>query len=320
MKQKKFYILMLCALLLACNAERRKRAVKKPDNHQAFIINFQHYFSDAEYNMSFPIWFNDSLIRKNNIKKITRSVYMSSKELERDLDSPKEVKTYHFNKDGQITAVEIEHYYENVKVGKLRFEYNGKKDENGFEGVKNMIVNKVNADQSVDHYSLYEKEKYGDKYLVYRNETTGDYLFFMLNKENWGPLTVDSILAPMPNDIVVLGNPMKPEKKYQVENMVNEINVVDFGYDKSRNYVKDISFDEYPFHFKRSIQYNKQGQCTGFIDSTFSDDKYITRRKSTFEISADTLPVMLKHEKKSGDVEESYYQYERLKYEFFDVP
>ena len=93
-------------LLFSCSEEKSVPFLKKREKHRSFIINLQHYFSDDEFNVSFPIWFNDSLIRMHNIETITRSIYVSGKEYDADIefdsDSPKEIKTYHFNKDGEL--------------------------------------------------------------------------------------------------------------------------------------------------------------------------------------------------------------------------
>jgi hypothetical protein len=312
MKLRLFGILAICFLFSSCAEEKEQLSHKKKENYQPFLFNFQHYFSDAEYNVSFPVWFNDSLIKENKIHKLTRSIYMSSKDPEIESGSPKEVKTYEFNEEGQLLSVEIEHFYENVKVGSILFNYTSEKDEMGFAIVEKHENSELN-DSGYDSYNLYEKEKYADKFLVYTNESSGDYLFCMLNKKNWGALSVDSILKPNPSDIIVLGSPLIPIKKYRVKDMVKEDQVVEFTYDKPMDHVQTISFDKYPFHYNRSIVYDKGGNCLGFIDSTFSDNVYLTRRESNFIIEK-KLPRILIHESKSDKSKESYYQIEKFEY------
>jgi hypothetical protein len=281
--------------------------------YKPFIINVQHYFSEAELNMSFPIWFDDSLIATNNIKSITRSTFTSSTQSEINFDTPREIKRYYFNDNGQIVKVDFEQYYENVQVGKNTFIYNGERDSMGFAHVE---MTNADYDETQDNFNIHLKEKYEEKYLAYKNVDSGNYLFCMLRENSWGPLSVDSIINPTQNDIIILGNPIKPEKQYQVKNVVNEFNVIDYGYDRSKINPKEIFSGEYPFNYKRSVLYGKEGVCIGFIDSTFSDQKFLTSRLSTFEMK-DNLPSLVIHKKKASMSEECYFQYEKLEYDFY---
>ena len=308
-------------LLFSCSEEKSVPFLKKKEKHQSFIINLQHYFSDDEFNVSFPIWFNDSLIKLHNIETITRSVFISEKEsdidIEFDSDSPKEIKTYLFNKDGELLSVQIKQFYENVEVGNVWFDYLSSKDENGYSAVERRRIKNQPMEEGHDHYTIYEKEEHNDKFLVYTNEQTGNYLFYLLKRKNWGVVSVDSILQPTPEDIISFGTTFYPKKKYQVENTVNEFNVVKYTYDKSNQFIKEISYNDYPFRKKRTILYGTTGLCTGFIDSTFTDDKFLIRTDSKFDFKH-KLPVTLKHENHSTDSTSRFFQFEHFDYTFFE--
>lgn len=306
-------IFMITVALFSCSEKKVKSVQAKEEKYEPFIINVQHYFSEAELNMSFPIWFDDSLIAANEIKTITRSTFTSSKESEINFDIPREIKRYYFNDNGQIVKVDFEQYYENIQVGKNTFIYNGEKDSMGYAIVE---MDDAGLDETQDNFNIYLKEKYGDKYLAYKNVGSGNYMFCMLRENSWGPLSVDSILNPTQNDIIILGDPIKPKKKYQVKNVVNEFNVIDYAYDKLKTNPKEIFSGEYPFNYKRSILYGNEGVCIGFVDSTFSDDTFLTSRQSTFELQ-NNLPSLVVHEKKASRSDEYYFQYEKLEYDFY---
>ncbi len=308
-------------LLSSCSEQKAVPFLKKKEKHRTFIINLQHYFSEEELNVSFPIWFNDSLIKLHRIEKLTRSIYVSGKESDSDIengtDTPKEIKTYHFNTEGELLSIQVQQFYENIEVGNIWFDYLSSKDENGFSAVERRRVKNQPADDEHDHYRIYDKEEHNDKFLVYTNEQSGDYLFYLLKRKNWGVVSVDSILQPTPEDIITFGTTFFPKKRYQVENTVNEFNVVKYTYDKSNKFIKEISYNDYPFRKKRTILYGKMGLCTGFIDSTFTDDKFLKRTDSKFDFKH-KLPVVLKHENHSTDSTSRFFQFEYFDYTFFE--
>ena len=303
--------------LFSCSEERRKAVEKDTREIQPFIFNLEHFFSEEEFNISFPVWFNDTLIKHNGIETITRKVYTSSSEKDTSSASLKEIRTYSFTEEGSISDVHIEHYYDNIMVASMAFTFL-ERDEYGYSPTESRAGTNSKSDLEVlAQFENYFKEEYSDKFLAYSDMKTGDYLFYMLKEKNWGTLSVDSILNPTSHDLIVFGNPQKPRRKYQVENRVNEFNVVDYTYIGKGDNLEKIAFDKYPFHYERSILYNDKGRCSGFIDSTFSNEKYLTRRESMFHFEKN-LPVRLIHENKSGKSEAGYYQFETFTYTFYE--
>jgi len=290
---------------------------EKQETIKPFMIHLQHFFNDNERVVSFPIWFDDSMIKKQGIQKITRRIYSSSDDLSIDSISPKEIIEYEFDEKGQLITIHVNHYYENVNMGSASFHYTGEKDEHGYCMVtKGKNLN--DYDDISQNYTVFDKEKYTDKYLVYRDEQSGDYSFFMLNHANWGALSVDSILHPTAQDLIVLGTPRNPTKKYRVKNRVNESDVVEFSYHSAVNAVNAIDYDKYPFHYRRTFRYAIDGVCSGFIDSTFSNNEYLTRRITSFEVNAGLLEIV-KHSNSVGTDDQGSYQVEHFSYTYFEA-
>ena len=306
---------LLFFILVSCTNGNDKVLVLKKKKYNPFVINLAHTFSQNESNMSFPIWFADTIIKEKKIKKLTRHLYPSFTEGKTVASTPKESKEYFFNADGEVEKMIVNQFYEYVTVSSLTFDYSAQKDEFGYSPVDFEPMGESKNRDLADQYSIFEKVEYSDKFLVYRNEESGDYLFYMLNKKNWGALSVDSILRPTPSDRVAFGQPNKVVKSYNVENTVNEFGTVDYSYNSE--YPTEIVSESFPFHHKRTIEYDEAGDCTGFVDSTFSGSKYLTRRKSNF-VFKDNLPVRLIHESKSNNASRGFIQVEELKYEFFE--
>jgi len=309
-----FCLGILLVLFAACRENPKKISLEDVEPTQPCLFNMNRSFTPEEYNISFPLWFNDSLIRKHKIRTLTRKLYSNSVDIDTTDLALRESKVYTFNEAGKLISLYIEHYYDQTLVGSMSFTF-GKHDEVGYAEVQSSKVMVGQADQEIlSQYRRYTKEKYADKFLVYKDQTSGDRLFFMLRRKHWGSLSVDSILNPSRNDKIVLGTPKYPHKRYKVENRVNESEVVKYGY--ADGLLKRISFDRYPFHYERSLTFDDDGLCTGFIDSTFSNKKYLTRRESVFHMEKG-IPVRMIHENKSGKSATGYYQMETFEYSYF---
>lgn len=149
----------------------------------------QHYFSANEFNVSFPIWFNDTIIKNRGIQRINRKIYGGEFDGEGETASPKEIKTYSFNIEGQLLSIQIEQFYENAKIADIIFDYLSPKDEHGFAEVKRKRVPNVSLDELTEEsFKIYEKEAYNEKFLVYSDDLSGDYLFYLLKEKHWGLL------------------------------------------------------------------------------------------------------------------------------------
>lgn len=303
-----YFLVCFVYILYACNSGKKKDDTSSSKKEVPFFFNMNTVFTEAERNVSFPVWFNDSMVAANKISKLTRNFYLieeddGEEKWELTTEIPREKKEYWFAPNGQLKKLDVTYFYDNQEIGKVAFLYNGEKDEFGFVPVSRQIENVEQWDTEEDnlsfYFNVYQKVKVSDKYLSYQNDQTGDYLFYMLHKKYWGPLSVDSILRPTPKDIVVLGKPNYPNKIYRVQNKVNEMDIQEFEYNPKNNRIESITRKEYPFEHKRTLLYNKKGVCNAYIDSTFSDKKYLTRTLSEIEVNSNNLPIKITHKKEN---------------------
>jgi hypothetical protein len=232
-------------------------------------------------------------------------------------NSPKQKKTYLFNDEGGVVSVNFEQFYENTKVGSSQFNYSTPKDENGFSRVDESTDFNLDR-QTAEFYSIYEKVNYGKRSLRYRDKSSGNQLFYMLDQKNWGALSVDSILTPSLVDKIILGTPLIPHKSYQVEDIVKETNGINFGYDNTGEFVQEISYDAYPFRTKRSINYDDDGICTGFTDSMFSSKEFMNSALTFFEMQ-EALPVKVLRETRLNGFKPSCFHIETIEYFFWEA-
>lgn len=315
MNARLIFLLFVPLFFSACSEEKRQLFKRGKSVPKPFVLEMQHFFSEAEDNVSFPIWFDDQLIQKNGIKTITRKVYSLNEDVA-TASSPKSERIYTFNAQGGLVSIQIREFYEGQKVNDVTFQYSGVKDTYGFQKVSKGARNGEISD--FGGYQMYSVEKTASNFLAYRNDENGNYLFFLPNERNWGSLSVDSILGPTPEDIVAYGTPKVPVKRFNVENRVNESNVRTFKYARNSSHPMEIEFDREPFHYKRTINYDKIGQCNGFIDSTFSLDQYLMRRDSKIIKDKNQLPVKVVHASARLKSDPNNTQIETFEYTYYE--
>lgn len=306
-------VLMLVVILLSCSDDSKRSRRAKAMNQKDFIMNLHLVYSDAEDNVSFPLWFNDSLIKANSISMITRSCYSPTEDEEDSLNLTLK-KRYYFDREGEVTRLEITQYYDEQQISTVSFDYDQSIDPYGMRSLKK--VSGFAADDQSEHaYKRHEKAIYTPAYLVYLDEDAGNYLFYVTDKNYWGVYSVDTMLNPTPQDKVVYGTPRRPSKLFQIENKVNETNVVNYEYSNSNGPIERIIWDNHPFLYKRTFHYAKGGDFDYFIDSTFSNDTYLSRAISRFYSDVPGLPKKMIRKRSiersdSGDFELELFDYE----------
>jgi len=301
------YIALFLVSLVSCQ-DIAKGKKELSSNQKPFVFSLNAAFTDAEKYVSFPVWFNDSLISAQGVKKITRTFYYLTKDEEGVSGAETEMrekKVYWFNEAGQLTKMVFSYYYDDQKIGQMTFTYSGNKNMEGYVPVKVSEdledKSELIEDEKDYPYLLHYPEESSSKFEAYRDVESGDYLYIMKNLKDWGALTIDSVLNPTPYDLIFLGNPKTPSKRYRVSNKVNEKDVVEWEYFSGKNKINYIKRYDYPFEYKRTFNWTENGYCKGYIDSTFSFDNYLIRDLTDFVLDEKQRPVKVFHKKETQD-------------------
>jgi hypothetical protein len=324
MRNLVLYIALIAMIISSCTGRSGNRKDQELQGDSPFIFRMNVFATDAESLVSFPVWFNDSIVAARRIKKITRELHFIDIEDSIDLGNlskevPRERREYLFYPNGQLKEMNVFYFYDDQEIGSIKFSYSGHRDSNGYSKVTLVDEGRMSEEQYEEDmdfpFSIHLPVKQTDKYLAYQDGQTGNYLFYMMNRKYWGPLSVDSILHPTYRDQIVLGNPYFPHKCYRVQNKVNERDVQKVSYDRKSRLVKTIMRYEYPFEYKRSILYTNKGLCTGYVDSTFSGNTFLTRVISEMELDKRNNPVKITHRKENSLNRTGRISIELIKYE-----
>jgi hypothetical protein len=321
---------MVCSVFLiilvsSCNnPEQINKNSNKPDINAPFLFNMQHFFTQSENLMSFPFWFLQSEVAKSKLFRISRNIYHISLNASsgsgREAPELREVRDYFFNRGGKIDSVRIDFYYDRQKISEVSFCYSGESDQYGYYRSVQKTVRMPDTGgltYSELPFVLLDRKGESRKHLSFKDETKGLVFHYMLNEKDFGPLSVDSVLSPGPNDLVILGTPFKPHKQYQVKNKVHERNVQLYSYQNNGDMLHTFTRNEYPFDITRTIQYDKKGNCTGYIDSTFSGKTFLTATQSKFTFNSRNLPAKLERLNKHQQGAHHIVSIEKYTYEYY---
>lgn len=299
--------------LLSCGGKNDDAISDNEPLHVAQWINPLFYNDVFDSEISFPLWFNDSLISAHRIEKITKRTFplqiQDSLTMHYTQNAmPKEKIEYYFLKDGSIDRIAIYYYYDDREIARVGFNYLKKKDQNGFSPLELTFAQELisggendefqtdkqfnRTDNFVIHRAVSNKKKYAQ----YQDMETGQKLFLLKNKKDWKTLSVDTILKPAKSDWIVWGTIAHPIKRYQVSKKVKVKNVHRYEY-WTTGVLKERIIENYPFERRRSYQYNDANQWYSYVDSSFAENKFISTSKNIFEFDKYQRPILINHTK-----------------------
>ena len=312
------FILITSFILSSCGEKNKVNDFGIGKHLPNSIINNQLLFSSFEEEYSFPIWFNDSLIRENQIVKITRKIYPLGQQIDIS-DSifflPVKTVSYMFDKNGRVSALEVILTRDNQEISKVHLKYGSLDDKIGYAPYK-IVKNEGfhSKNEKISDLPSYDVQKVTDKYIQLVLKKSKENLFVINDDNGWGAFRITKKLHPAANDKLVLGTMYHPLKSYSVENTIKESNVQIFEYQK--DLISEITTIDYPFQSKRSFQYDRRGYCTSFVDSMFSDEEFLSRTISKFTNNMHFSPTKIVHEKANMKGESSFHYLELFEYEY----
>ena len=305
-----FYLFFL---LLGCSGKEEDVVADNEPVLTSQWLNPLFYNDVFESEISFPLWFNDSLIQAHRIQKITKRTFPL--QFQDSITAhytknamPKEKIEYYFSQDGEVERIAIYYYYDDREIYRIGFNYIGKKDAFGFAPLEvtfseDMTNSNMPDDfqtdkqfERSDNFVIYQFIRSKKKYVKYQDVETGQKLFLLKEKKDWGTLSVDTILKPSTSDWIIWGTFNKPIKRYQVTNKVKERNVHRYEY-WTTGVLKQRIIENYPFERRRTYQYNNQNQWNGYIDSSFSENQFISTSENVFEFDKYQRPILINHTK-----------------------
>lgn len=313
MKKGKYIgLLVLMGFIIGCSTTFKKRVQHKEAKPN--LIHPLYFQEELASFINFPFWFNDSIIKANNIESIQHVIFTSTHEddLEENTPFPKKTIRYTFDKKGYLIHIQYTDYSEGIIISHQSYQIIGTKYPYYTAAIR--LDNTLGVENSSYLVVPYKRKK---NVLQFNNHAKKERIHFIQKKRFWGPLSVDSIAKPKPTDWIVLGTPYKPEKRFKVKNTVKESDVTTYAY-LNNNFPTEIISGEYPFTKKRTFDYSKKGRFLGFVDSTFIDVEFITRSTTRLNYNQKGLPVNITKIKGHATGQKVYITKEVISYTTFE--
>ncbi len=309
---KHFFGFVLFFLIFSCKPEGQKKEAPPTIDYKESLINFSFFYTEYENWMSFPVWFNDSLIQKEGIESITREVF--SQGIEDTSLFITEVLNhrwvYEFNADGTVKRVDAASIYDAKIISEVLFNYRGLDRHTGYSQV--MVSEKEMSDYENLPYVIHNKKQENKDWVSFTEWSNQYNVFVLNNEEHWKALVIDTLIGPKPVDFIIYGGVIRPKKSYKVSNLVEENTVRNYTYQGT--HLSEIERIEDPFVNRKKFEYDNNGYLTKVIDSTFSMGGFVN--KSILKINyKDGLPHLITKVLQRKGEEKVMYS-ERLTYTF----
>ena len=303
-----FLFILLIAISFSCQkgAEKNNGTEILPIKTQQFV-NWETMNEFNKENMSFPNWFNETVIKEKNIQQIalTFTNYNTTDSVTIDTDTlPYKIQYYNFNPMGEITSVEIHQYISGVKISEDDFIYNQVIDSFGYsfpiikskiQFGKKKLRDETNLDES-HPYSILKKIEHTDEYIEYIDEYAKNKAthIFILDSSNWNVSYIDLKFRPQRNELFYYGAPQSYSTSFSVRNLVEKsIKTKQLFY--SNEVLKSQWFFDKYFVTKRHYTYDSDGLCVGFSDSLKTiDEEFIHLEIGEIQYEKD-LPKQLSY-------------------------
>lgn len=266
---------------------------------------------------SFPVWFNDSIIKIKGIQQITRRMISLNDPNDTLDDEVREEHIYRFTEDGFLDQWQVRSFYDNICFEAVTISYDRIKDLcSGYSKIKKVNFEHYNGGMQNESVTEHIAVESNDRFEIYEEKGSSKELMFMKDSAYWGSISIDTVLHPDPEDVIVLGSPVMPYKQFQVENTVKLFNVTEYNYTENGMFTSMLQ-ENYPFITKRYIRYDTDGNCEGFVDSIFIDEKYLSKKEFRFTAEKGGLPTELIRWVEEDDSKTRIEQ-ETFIYEYFE--
>lgn len=309
-------IFLLFFILGACVGKKHESQPKKRQNEaNEFIFRMQLMYTDQEDEASFPVWFNEQMIAKQKISSVTQIIYATGIK-----DSPKclrEKRQYYFNRNGVLRCMVIRSFFDDEQIGLMRYDYPSGHDALGygrFQLVKDTSRLDFIEDANVQDQKSWFRPLYaGSNMMVFRNVQTGKRRYYFPK----GKIEkADSIPDPRLFDQIVMGTVIKPTSCYFLGKDKIKVNITRYIYSKKTGAIARILFYRGHLTMKRNFDYNARGKCNGFVDSTFTNSKFLSETQTSFILNDAGNPTKVNTFKRIND-KPIILQTEQFLYEHF---
>lgn len=327
MKNLAFYTFLLL-ISYGCSEEVQPVSKEKAETplKKKGVINWTFFNKEGLRNISFPIWFNDSVIEQKKIQKIRLSI----NELELSEDStfqdtvPSTFYDIHFSK-GVLEKIYVKQFSEEIAIEEQSFRYEEKKDSLGYSipTITNNVIYEENdflpifsTLQNAQQYSRLEFDNMDSTSLQFVNTLSADLEkhIFILDSSNWNVHFIDQTFKYPEKNTYYYGLPAHHFESFKIRELVKKDQISSTKYFENDCIYQHSTYSN-GFENRRTFLYGKNGNVTGYIDSLLVEpNEFIERKIAKIKYEKNNLPTIISTYKSRDTLYKNPVQEIRLKY------
>lgn len=296
----------LIFLIFGCDGKKTsdvKEKLHTPPKKE-HILNWAFFNPEGMQNISFPIWFNDSLVTDKNIKRI----HITINELEPQQDStfhdtiPSTQYEVDFS-NGTVSMFYVKEFSQEIAIEEQWFRYRNKKDSLGYS-LPNITNNVIYAEndflpifttlQNAQHYVRLEISEIDSSTVHYINtlSVNKEQHVFIKDSTNWNVHFIDQKFEHPEKIVFYFGLPTKYLESFRIQNLVEKSKISSNKYFENGCIYQHSTFSN-GFENRRTFIYDKKGGVTGYVDSLIVEPNDFIERTISKVKYMDGLPQVL---------------------------
>lgn len=293
-------IFLSCVFWVSCSHEVTHEVEKEQIEFTEEDIIHPLTFSEPNlFNVSFPNWFNPTMVAEKAIDSVYLDVYLldwkSDSTFKKELDYS---FAYNFTSEGCVKKVQFMDYYELAQILKVSFFYPTPPDSLGYslpriEKVKSTRVGKKGAQlfrtaSDLQRFNRLEFKVGPTGSLNFVNTTSieKEMHIYISNAENQNILFVDK-LETNKEDVFYYGLPLQYEKAFGLTDLVNEDVLAEFKFYENTTFPSRDKRSEQGLNLKGTYIYSPKGLWLAKNDSVFTSTGDFVKLLSTEMVRSD---------------------------------
>jgi hypothetical protein len=270
----------LMFLIFACNGEKVSGVKNNPQAPpiKEHLVNWTFFNSEGLQNISFPIWFNDSLVTSKNIKKI--HIDINEFEPQQDSSFHDTIPSTQYEVDfsnGTINMFYVKEFSQEIAIEEQWFRYRNKKDSLGYSlpAITNNVIYAENdflpiftTLQNAQHYKRLKIGDIDSSVVHYVNtlSVNNEQHVFIKDTANWNVHFIDQKFEHPEKIVFYFGLPTKHLESFKIQNLVEKSKLSSNKYFENGCIYQHSTYSN-GFENRRTFLYDTKGEVTGYIDS-----------------------------------------------------
>ena len=316
-------------IFFGCNEDQTSNVKEKaeipPQNDQ--LVNWTFFNPEGLQNISFPIWFNDSIIKEKNIKRI----HVSINELEPQDDStfhdtiPSKFYDIGFSNE-RLNIIYVKEFSQEIAIEEQWFKYRHNKDSLGYSlpDITNNVIYDENdflpifsTLQNAQHYIRLKLLEVDSSTVQYENTLSNnkEKHVFIKDSSNWNVHFIDQKFEHPEKIVFYFGLPKKHVESFRIKNLVEKNQISSNKYFENGCIYQHSTFNN-GFENRKTFLYDKTGRVNGFVDSLIVEPNDFIERIVSKINYIDDLPVGISSYKSRDSMYKTPIKEIRLDYTF----